>query len=355
MATAERPATQQQEPARSWRDIPLPAAPIDIVAIGASAGGVEALRTVVAELPGHLPAAVFVVLHIAQTGTSMLPEILDRAGPLPALAASEGQPIVPGHIWVAPSNRHLLLEDGVMRLSLGSRESKYRPAVDRLFASAAETYGPRVAGVVLSGALDDGSEGLGHVKRLGGIAIVQDPDTAAYPSMPRTALGNVAVDAVLPLTEIGPALARLSGSAEIRLVAPRGPPAEARPRARVIMHASHFTCPDCGGALTEFDEGGVPRFRCAVGHSYSLESLVDVQADQFEAALWVAVRTLEDRALLLRRMESSNRDAGNLRNAAAFDARAREVISQAEVVRDAIERASSPRPGSPPVDDATPL
>ena len=173
----------------------------DIVVIGASAGGIEALRELVSELPADLPAALFVVVHIQPYAVSRLPEILSRAGALPATHASNGEPIQPGHIYVAPPDRHLLVRQGRIALSRGPRENHSRPAIDPLFRSAARAYGSRVIGVVLSGALYDGSMGLLVVKTRGGMAIVQDPREAAVDSMPRSALRLVEADAVLPSSE----------------------------------------------------------------------------------------------------------------------------------------------------------
>jgi two-component system chemotaxis response regulator CheB len=188
----------------------------DIIVIGASSGGVETLMTVVAGLPADLPAVFFVVLHIPAWSKSRLPEILRRTGKLPASHPSDGEPIGRGHIYVAPPDLHLLLRDGRMRLVRGPRENNHRPAIDPLFWSAAMTYGPRVVGVVLSGALDDGSAGLVAVKAGGGIAIVQDPRDAMFPDMPRNALRAVEADYCLPKSEISSVLTRLASQPPVR-------------------------------------------------------------------------------------------------------------------------------------------
>src|SRR5579864_7798260 len=182
----------------------------DIIVIGASAGGVEALVKLVGQLPGDLPAAVFVVLHIPAESPSLLPGILERSGPLPASQPGDNEAIRSGHIYVASPDYHLLIEQGRVRQMRGPKENRHRPAIDPLFRSAALTYGPRVVGVILTGALDDGTAGLLAVKRRGGVAIVQDPDEALYPSMPLSALENVEVDYTLPLASIGPQLEQLA-------------------------------------------------------------------------------------------------------------------------------------------------
>src|SRR5437870_1151500 len=182
----------------------------DIIAIGASAGGVDALVKVVKDLPAHLPAAVFVVLHIPAQSPSMLPDILNRAGPLRAVHPEDNTEIKHGHIYIAPPDHHLLLDKDHIHIARGPKENRHRPAVDPLFRSAALAYGPRVVGIVLTGVLDDGTAGLRAVKRYSGIAIVQDPDEAIYPGMPLSAIEHVQVDHILPLAAIGPLLVRLA-------------------------------------------------------------------------------------------------------------------------------------------------
>ena len=181
----------------------------DIIVIGASAGGVEALRTLVHALPAHFPASVFVVLHISARKPSALPTILSHAGPLPAQHPTNNTLIEQGFIYVAPPDNHLLVAVGQVRLSKGPKEKGTRPAIDPLFRSAAHAYGPRVVGVILTGARDDGTAGLLAVKQSGGVAIVQDPDSARFPAMPRSALASVTVDYTVPLSSIASLLFRL--------------------------------------------------------------------------------------------------------------------------------------------------
>jgi len=233
----------------------------DIIVIGASAGGVEALKALIAGLPANLPAALFVVLHIPAQSPSLLPEILSRAGRLAATHAADGAPIRRGQIYVAPPDQHLLVERGRLRVVRGPRENRYRPAVDPLFRTAALAYGPRVVGVILTGALDDGTAGLLAIKQRGGVAVVQDPAEALYSGMPRSALEHVAVDYCMPLAEIAPLLARLIGEpTQEEGMYPMPEELEQEVRLAEIDIAaltddehpgtpSAFSCPECGGVL----------------------------------------------------------------------------------------------------------
>ena len=174
----------------------------NIIVIGASAGGVETLRQIVRPLPADLPAAIFVVMHVSPLTPSLLPNILTAAGLLPASPAQDGDLIEPSRIYVAPPDHHMLVEPGYIRLTRGPKENRHRPAIDPLFWTAARAYGPRVAGIVASGLMDDGATGLYIIKSEGGIAIVQDPKDAMFPSMPLSAIKAVPVDFILPAKAI---------------------------------------------------------------------------------------------------------------------------------------------------------
>ena len=323
----------------------IPESGRDIVVVGASAGGVEALKVLVGHLPADLPAAVFVVLHLSKASPGALPAILSRAGPLPALTPSDGDRIAPGRVYVAPPDHHMLLEDGLVRLTLGPTENGHRPAVDPLFRSAARTVGPRAAGVILSGVLDDGSAGLAVVKAHGGLAIVQDPDEALYPAMPMHAMQTVRVDHVLPVAEIASLIDRLS-RAPLSAAGRLGSPPPDAPDHVLGLHdvpgnhppgpASGFTCPDCAGALWEITAGGLTRFRCRVGHAWSADSLLAQQSGRLETALWVALRALEEKADLARKMASRARKHGHERSATRFDRQAQDAALRAEAIRVAL-------------------
>jgi two-component system chemotaxis response regulator CheB len=315
----------------------------DIVVVGASAGGVEALTTMVGSLPQDLPASVFVVLHVPATSSSALPDILTRHGPLPASHAKDGEPIERRRIYVAPPDHHLLVREGHVHLARGPRENGHRPAVDPLFRSAAREHASRVVGVVLSGALDDGTAGLLAIKSRGGVALVQQPDDALYPGMPLSASLHVEVDHLLPAAAIGEALARLTAEPAMQ---PSGPaPNDMTLEVQVegfSMEAletgnpgrpSAFSCPDCNGVLWEIQDGGLVRFRCRVGHAWSPESLLTQQSEALEAALWIALRSLEERAALAERLAAPARRRGHTITATRFQEQAQEAQQAARLVR----------------------
>src|SRR4051812_27469340 len=262
----------------------------DIIVIGASAGGVQALQELMRGLPADFPAAIFVVVHTSPSSPGILPQILDRAGPLPASHADHGQRIRKGRIYVAPPDYHMLLSDGKVLVTKGPKENGFRPAVDALFRTAARAHGPRVVGVVLTGGLDDGTVGLTHIKSEGGIAVAQDPMEAVFASMPRSAIDNVDVDYVVPVAAMPALFSRLaseplSGGVTMSRRGNRQPDVAEAGKAVLQMEKSEgppspFTCPECGGALWERKDGKVNRFQCHVGHSYTSESLVSEKNDE---------------------------------------------------------------------------
>ncbi|WP_437539543.1 chemotaxis protein CheB [Sorangium sp. So ce726] len=305
----------------------------DIITIGASAGGVEALIVLLGGLPADLPASLFVVLHLPPTARSMLATILGRSTRLQVGVAVDGEPIERGRVYVAPVDNHLLLGDGVVRVVHSARENGHRPAVDPLFRTAAEVYGVRVIGVVLSGMRDCGTAGLLDVKRYGGIAVVQDPQDALFSEMPQNALDNVPVDHCVPLARLSPLLTDL-----VHQKASRSP-AEARAgteRAKVDAIESDFTCPGCGGNLIRSDDGAMLHFRCKVGHRYSPEGLEDEQASALDAALWIALRTIEDSAALARRMAARAAERNQPQMMAHFEEKVRVAEERSALVRRAL-------------------
>lgn len=319
----------------------------DIVVVGTSAGGVEALRVLVGGLPADFPGSVFIVMHTAPDSPGVLAQILDRAGPLPAAAASNRERVQPGRVYVAPPDMHLLLEPGQMRLTRGPKENRFRPAVDPLFRSAAAVYGPRVVGVILTGGLDDGTSGLWAVKRLGGVAVVQDPEEAFMPSMPQSALGEVEVDYTLRVAEIAPLLSRLAGTS----VAEQGGyelPEELEIEVKIAMEdngmeaglgrlgsPSIFTCPECHGTLLQLKENGRTRYRCHTGHAYSADSLLSEVTESVEETLWAAIRVIDESAMLLRHMAAHADGAGD-GEAARFMEKARDAERRSQLVRRAV-------------------
>jgi two-component system chemotaxis response regulator CheB len=291
-----------------------------IIVAGASIGGVEAYTHIVSGLPKDMAASMFLVLHIPSESPSFLPDILQRHTQLRVLPAEDSAPIVPGEIRVAPPGVHLLLEHGFMRLSLGARENRHRPAIDPLFRSAAAAYGQAVIGVVLTGSLDDGAAGLLAIKKHGGIAVVQDPADALQASMPGNALIATPVDHCVPLVRIPSLLLELirhpasdappliSPQEKHELAAAAGDYKESTREQNQPGKPSVFSCPDCHGVLWEIQEGELTRFRCRVGHAFSMDSIVNGQAEVLETALWAAIKTLEESTSLSRRLAQRARD-----------------------------------------------
>ncbi len=316
-----------------------------VLVAGASAGGVEALIAFVRSLPPDTDEAICIVLHVSPSGTSAMPHILARAGSLPVHSARDGDPLLAGHVYVAPPDHHLLVEPGLVRLSQQPRQNGHRPSIDATMSTAAEAYGGAAVGIVLSGARDDGTAGLLRIKQRGGAAVVQDPAEALYDAMPLSALAHVDVDAVLP---VGDMAAWIAGPRDPRRARPDHLPAPephdsgvGRPPARTAT-GRRFTCPDCGGVLFEEDAEGLERFRCSVGHAFSIESLSHAQGERLENALWAAVRALEDRAVLLDRLADGSRHRQRHRSSDRFRREAAGARERARTIRAAIstERAA---------------
>ncbi|TQS42190.1 chemotaxis protein CheB [Cryptosporangium phraense] len=326
-----------------------------LVVVGASAGGVESLRAVVRGFPPDLAAAVLVVLHTSPGGTSVLASILDRSGPLPATTATDGEHLRPGHIYVAPPDHHLTVTDGHCLLSRGPRENGNRPAIDPLFRSAVRAHGSAVVGVVLSGMLDDGAAGLATITRHSGAAVVQDPEDALYAGMPRAALAVCGHATVAPADKLGPIIALLVGDEPIPDPHTVDPLLEhetaiaelnmdeLNDSARPGVPAG-LGCPDCSGALFAVTEGPMTRYRCRVGHAWSPDSLLDRQNIAVEGALWMALRTMEDKAALHRRLADSAFERGAPMTANANIQAADELGESARLIRDLL--AQEP-PGQP--------
>jgi two-component system chemotaxis response regulator CheB len=333
--------------------------PKDIIVIGASAGGIEALRALVGGLPPDFAASLFVVLHTSPESPGLLAAILDRFGKLPAVHATDGERIQQGRIYVAPPDRHLLVEPGVVRLTRGPKENRFRPAVDPLFRSAAQTYGPRVVGIILTGYLDDGTAGLWTVKQLGGTAIVQDPDDALVPFMPQNALAHVNVDYCLPVEEIAPLLVRLTTETaeeeegafqvpkkvEIEVnIAKEHKPIEAG--VLTLGEPSNYACPECHGVLLQMREGDLFRFRCHTGHAYSIESLLSDITEKMDDAVWISIRAFEEGELFMRQMAEHIGEGHNGHTAEAFRQRADEAQRRARLLRQVAMNGQELKPGN---------
>lgn len=286
----------------------------DIVVVGASSGGMQALKTLVAQLPANFPAAVFIARHVAPDHSSFLAETLQRATTLPVSHATDGEPIETGRIYVSSADRHLLVEkERVLRVTHGPKENRFRPSVDVLFRSAAAAFGRRVVGVVLTGYLDDGASGLYAIKERGGIAVVQDPVEAEYPDMPLNAMRAVKVDYAVSLTEMGNLLTKLvsepieekeesSVSKNMKIEVEIAKEKNAIQIGSLELgEKTSFTCPDCHGSLVEIKEGDLTRFRCHTGHAYTLNTLLNEVGENIENALWLALNKIEESEMLLNR------------------------------------------------------
>jgi two-component system chemotaxis response regulator CheB len=318
----------------------------DIVVIGGSAGSIEAITELVGGLPPDFPGSVFVVVHFPGYVSSTLPRILSRAGTLPARHARDGELIEPGRIYVAPPDWHIHLNDGRVRLTRGPKENGHRPAVDPLFRTAAHQFGPRVVGIVLSGNLNDGTAGLLTVKQRGGLALVQSLDTALYLGMPRSAIENVEVDYVLAPAAMAGLLTELAVEPahplEVTPMSEEHPSnQEADQFAITDRHVqpgvpSTMACPECHGVLWEVKDGELVRFRCRVGHAYSDEALLVHQSEQLEAALWTALRALEEHTALGRRLAARANSRGHAHSAAVFTEQAMDAEHHASVIRNVL-------------------
>ena len=301
-----------------------------VIVLGMSAGGLQQLTQLVQKLPATIPAALFVVQHLPTQWKSYLADIVSRAGDLPALHPADGQSIEPGTIYIAPPDTHMVVARQHIHLLRGPKENGFRPAIDTLFRTAAQSYGPRVIGSILTGLLDDGVAGLLAVKRYGGVAIVQDPQEAPFPDMPQSALRYVQVDYTLSIDAMARCLVRL---AHQRAALDLSPPQDMSMDATDPNHAAArhmpltpFSCPDCDGVLAEFYDGELLRFRCQVGHTFSKDSLFAHHADGVERSLWIAFTALDERIHLAQRLAD---DAKRL-NDHAHERRFRQLVTEAQ-------------------------
>lgn len=326
----------------------------DTVVIGASAGGIEALKRLLAVFPANLPAAVFVAVHMAPNSASALDRILDHSTPLSVQFAEDGMQTRPGCVYLAPPDRHLVLADGHVGLIRGPLENRARPAVDPLFRSAAVRRRSRVIGVVLTGRLDDGSAGLLAIKRCGGIAFIQHPDDAEADSMPRNAanaLGSL-LDGAHALEELGRRIVHLVGG---RVSEPQAVPPElvlenelaehletASDRLTEMGNLVPLTCPACSGPLVRIDDPSIHRYRCFTGHAFTAETLLADQQERVERALWAAVRSLEERGNTLMTLARAARTSGRHKGAQPLEHEATQLQTHAQTLRSILlaQRAS---------------
>lgn len=327
-----------------------PASVPTAVFIGASAGGIETLVELLSQLPPDLPAPVLVVLHISPRGKDMLASILDRAGPLRAVTATDGQRLEPGVVYIAPRDRHMLALPGSVALSDGPAEHGVRPAIDPLFRSAARAYRAGAVGVVLSGMLHDGTSGLVEIRRQGGHALVQDPTEALYPQMPTSAIAHVDVDWVLPVAGLAAKIEELLRDPQARAPSagtsaphprPDGDDGQPTPGMRTDL-----TCPVCRAPLWETARRGQVTYRCHAGHEFSVAGLLTAQEEDLDDALWRPVRLLHQQAALQQRLSAQAHAQGRERSARYFEAQAEASIALADKMRSMLatdqERTAQP-------------
>ena len=320
----------------------------DILAIGTSAGGVEALLALAKAFPREFPAAVLVTIHLSSHFRSILDEILTRSGPLPARFVGHGDPLRPGEIHLAPPDRHLLVEDDRIVLGYGPRENNSRPAIDPMLRSVGACCGSRTIGVVLTGTLSDGASGLWAVGRCGGITVVQDPGDAAFPEMPANVLNRIKPDHVVRLAAMPQLLASLASqpagapmpvpeSVKFEIGVAKGRQSSIEEMDR-LSRRSPLACPDCHGVMWEIDEGELIRYRCHVGHAYTAELMSLALDENLRQGLGSALRALEERRQLARKLEKQAERNGRPLLAASWSRRAEESESELKIIRDAVRR-----------------
>jgi len=322
----------------------------NLIVIGASAGGFAAVTRLIADLPPDLDAAIFIVWHIAPEVTGVLPQVLNRQKTIFASNAVDRELLLFNRIYVAPPDRHLIVEDGLVRVTRGPKENRFRPAVDPLFRSAAYIYGPRVIGVILSGALDDGTAGLWAIKNRGGIAIVQDPADAEFPSMPEHALEAVEVDFKVPISDMASLLVKLSqepvsslepGDMEEykRIKSEVGIASEELAPERGVIQMgepSRYACPECHGVLALIRDGSLVRYRCHTGHAYSVDSLLTTITEKIEDSLWGAIRGIEESIIMLNAVGDHFAEQNQPKSAALYFQKANEAGERAKWIRKAV-------------------
>jgi two-component system chemotaxis response regulator CheB len=329
----------------------------DILALGASAGGFKALRNLAGQFPAGLPASVLVVIHLSDQFYSAFDAILTQAGPLPARFAGDDDTLERGQIYIAPAGSHMLIDGARLQLGHGPRENHARPAIDPLLRSMALCCGPRSVGVVLTGTLGDGASGLAALKECGGITVVQDPEDAAFPEMPATALHRSKPDYVVGLRSMGSLLERLLNQPQGAAVSA---PAAIRSEVEIARNGyagmsvservdlmdrlgrrSVLACPDCHGVMWEIEEDALVRYRCHVGHAYGADLMSLALDESLARALASALRALDERISLFERMRRQAGDAGQERLARSWALKAGELEQQAAVIREAIIRAEA--------------
>jgi two-component system chemotaxis response regulator CheB len=309
----------------------------DIVVVGGSSGAFGALKFI-ADLPSDFPAALFLVLHIAAEGPGLLPQLIARFSKLRVEHASHGETIARGRIYVAPPDHHLSVADGIIEVARGPKDNRHRPSIDVLFRSAASVYGPRVIGIVLSGLLDDGSAGLFQIRTRGGLGIVQED--ALFSQMPNNALAHAGADHRVPHSQLAALLTELVTQ---KVSDQMSENVGQKPREQNVVNEvktpSNLSCPDCGGVLSRIDDSQMLRFTCRVGHTYSADTLLAAQSENVEQALWTAVRLLEEKAEMARKLREYSLGRNFKSAPKKFDKQAKKLEADANVIRELLKRA----------------
>jgi two-component system chemotaxis response regulator CheB len=319
----------------------------DVIAIGGSLGAIQAVTQLCRELPDDLAATMFIVIHVGAEGNNLLADIFDAQSRISVSTAVEGEALRPGHAYVAPADHHLLVLDGVVRLGLGPRENMARPAIDPLFRSVGMSFGPRAIAVVLTGLLNDGASGLADVKRCGGVTVVQNPADSLAPSMPWGALRASDVDYRAPLSDMAPLLIKLAGEeagpavntpadivSEVEIALGRRSDSEVLAK---FADPVALSCPACGGVLSEIQRWPPLRFRCQVGHAYTVEALATEKEGAVDEAIRVALRIMEERAVVTQKLADDARRSGRNAAAASYELRVGESRSYAATLRQAVK------------------
>lgn len=319
----------------------------NIIVIGASAGGFEAIKKIVSGFPANFDASVFIVWHMSSDVRGILPQVLSKVGKLPASNAIDREPVKAGRIYIAPPDYHLVLEKELVRITKGPKENRFRPAIDPLFRSAAYVYSNRVIGIILSGALDDGTAGLWAIKQRGGIAMVQDPEEAEVQSMPENAIKAVKVDYILPADEIGETLLKIS-SEDVEDLKLTDMEQEENLKKEIEVsledealkmklfetgELTPYTCPECHGVLSAIREGRRVRYRCHTGHAFTADSLLSSISENIETSFWNAIRNVQESVFLLNHMGDHFAEMNEPNVAAGFFKKAKESLQRAEFIR----------------------
>ena len=316
-----------------------------IIVIGASTGGLEAFKKIIKELPSDFSPPIFIVWHMSPDASSILPQVLNTVTTICSAHGYDNEEIKANRIYIASPDHHLLIQDGKMRVTRGPKENRFRPAIDPLFRSAAYAYGNRVVGVILSGALDDGTSGLSTVKYYGGVAIVQDPADAEVPSMPKNALREVSVDYCVPASQVGQLLVRLSKEPPpqntnvimgVQTKKGLGVTAEDEVFKKDFLRLGEltpFTCPQCHGALSMFQKGNIVRYKCHAGHVYSDDALMLTLTEKVEHGLYDALRGMDETIILLNHLGDHLAAANQPKSAAVYFKKAKELRERSQLVR----------------------